>query len=96
MTIKTQKIIRFIPIINLITVIFWIKKIFDKKLPVNYCFKPMFKAFAMIMIVAIVEIIFSSIVDVLWLTSIVSMVGVYLYSLILSFIFVDEQEKISD
>lgn len=96
MTIKTQKIIRFIPIINLITVIFWIKKIFDKKLSVNYCFKTMFKAFAMIMIVAIVEIIFSSIVDVLWLTSIVSMVEVYLYSLILSFIFVDEQEKISD
>ena len=42
MSIKTQKIIRFIPIVNFISVFFWLKMVLQK-MPSNYIFKPMLK-----------------------------------------------------
>ena len=53
MSIKAQKIIRFIPMVNLLTVIFWIKLVLNQNIAVNRTFKPMIKVFLSVIVILI-------------------------------------------
>lgn len=93
MTIKTQKFIRFIPVVNLITVIFWFKMIIDQKLSATYVFKPMIKVLIAVIIITIPRVIVYNLFDWLWVHILVSLVSAYLYDVALAWVFVREQEK---
>ena len=93
MSIKHQKIIRFIPIVNLVTVIFWIRMVLLSKKERMSIFTPLLKAFLCIMVITIVRLLIYNITDTDLLTNIVTWVSFYLYDLSLALVFVREQEK---
>ena len=81
MSIKHQKIIRFIPIVNLVTVIFWIRMVLLSKKERMSIFTPLLKAFLCIMVITIVRLLIYNITDTDLLTNIVTWVSFYLYDL---------------
>ena len=93
MSIKTQKIIRFIPIVNFISVFFWLKMVFQKNLPSNYIFKPMLKIAIPSVIIFIVRVIICETIDTLWITTLLTWMSYYITDLIFAFVAVKEQEK---
>lgn len=94
MSIEKQKIIRFIPMVNLITVAFWIELVLKQKLPVNYIMKPIIKVFISIIVILIPRIIIAKTVDSHLIDMIAFYVSAYLMSLVMAFVFVGEQIKL--
>ena len=94
MSIKAQKIIRFIPMVNLLTVIFWIKLVLDQKIAVNRIFKPMIKVFLSVIVILIPRVIIAKVVDSFWIDTIAFYLSTYLVDLAIAFIFVDDQIKL--
>lgn len=94
MSIKAQKIIRFIPMVNLITVIFWIKLVLDQNIAVNRTFKPMIKVFLSVIVILIPRVIIAKVVDSFWIDMIAFYLSTYLVDLAIAFIFVDDQIKL--
>lgn len=92
MSIKTQKIIRFIPIVNFISVFFWLKMVLQK-MPSNYIFKPMLKIAIPSVIIFIVRVIICEAINTLWITTLLTWVSFYITDLIFAFVAVKEQEK---
>ena len=94
MSIKAQKIIRFIPMVNLITVIFWIKLVLDQNIAVNRTFKPMIKVFLSVIVILIPRVIIAKVVDSFLIDTIAFYLSTYLVDLAIAFIFVDDQIKL--
>lgn len=57
MTLKKQKIFKFIPIIQLITIFFWLKYYITKKVPCTDFVKSLLKIFAILLFIHIPRII---------------------------------------
>lgn len=96
MDIKTQKIIRFIPIVNFITVVFWFLMYYKNPISKKRLYKKLLVVGLYCLLIMIVEIIFNSIVKIDMLATLVSFVASYLSLLAFSFIAVRDQEKYFD
>ena len=94
MSIKIQKIIRFIPIVNLLTVVFWIRLVVKQNQAVNRIFKPMIKVFVSVIVILIPRIIIAKTVDSYLINMIALYISTYLVDVVMAFIFVDDQVKL--
>ena len=57
MTLKKQKFLRFVPIVQLLTVFFWLKNYLTKKLPWSTFGKSLLKIFAVLLLIHIPRMI---------------------------------------
>ena len=94
MNVKKQKIIRFIPIVQLLTMFFWIKSYMTNNLKYLDFFKAFFRAFLVVFLVNLPRMIIHLIfVDNVALNNILYYVSIYPTFLGMSFVFVADQEK---
>lgn len=57
MTIEKQKILRFIPVVQLLTVFFWLKNYLTKQLPWSNFGKTLLKIFAVLLLIHVPRMI---------------------------------------
>ncbi len=93
MSIKTQRVLRFIPLINLVTMFFWIKMYYNKSLKHSNFMKALFTMFLIITLITIPRVIVHFLLDSYALECILSYLSVYLYMLGISFVAVADQER---
>ena len=96
MSIETQKIIRFIPIVNLITLVFLCIKYLSKPLKDTNFFKVMFIMAGIGIGVNIPRIILALVFENMILNNITYCITLYAMTLWLSWIAVAEQEKMEN
>ena len=96
MSIKTQKIIRFIPIVNLITLVFLCIKYLSKPLKDTNFFKVMFIMAGIVIGVNIPRMILVLTFENMILNNITYCITLYAMTLWLSWIAVAEQEKMEN
>ena len=95
MSINTQKIIRFIPIVNFICAFLWLASVVKSNLPGNYVFRPIIKIAIPVVVIFIVRIIICEIINITWVTSVLTWLSIYIAGLIFAFVAVNEQEKLN-
>lgn len=93
MTIKKQKIIKFIPIIQFITMFFWIKYYQKNNIKYNDFFKTMLKMFAFLLVMNIPRMLLHFIFKSDLLDNIIFYICIYPYFLGLASLAVDDQEQ---
>lgn len=93
MSIKTQKILRFIPIVNVITMFCWFGLCFKKSIRQSDYIKALFKMFGYLILITVVRIAISFIFKSEVLDQIVFYVSIYLYFFSISWVSVQAQEK---
>ncbi len=94
MSMETQKILRFIPIINMITMFCWIGLCFKKSIRQLDYFKSLLKMFAYLLLITVVRIAISFIFKNEFLDQIVFYISIYFYFFSISWVSVQAQEKI--
>ncbi len=94
MSIKTQKILRFIPIINFITMFCWIRLCFKKQVKTRTFIADEIKIIIGVLIITIIRIIISKILKSDNIDLIVTNISMYFYLLIIAWFSVKAQEKI--
>ena len=94
MSIKMQKIISFIPVVNFITVAFWVDLVMKNKIPMIAIFRPLIKSMICVVVFLIPRIILDRMLDDVLINTIVFYVATYLTDLAIAFIFVDDQIKL--
>lgn len=94
MSIKTQKVLRFIPIVNLITAFMWLYAIHKNNVPKLEMFKWAFKMVGLILIVVIPNILVDKLCPINMIVTICNLVFIYLYLFAISFIAVAHQQVI--
>ena len=94
MSIKMQKIISFIPVVNFITVAFWVDLVMKNKIPMIAIFRPLIKSMICVVVFLIPRIILDRMLDDVLINTIVFYVAIYLTNLAIAFIFVDDQIKL--
>ena len=92
MSIKTQKIIQFIPIINFIIFVFWFKMIISISWKISYVLKPLFSVFAIVIVTSIFRISLDRLCDSAVLRTVFALLSFYLCTMAMSIILVKEQE----
>ena len=93
MSIKTQKIIRFIPLINLVTMFLWTKSCLVNVVKIKDYIKDMFKIFVSIMLIVIARIFITHVINNQIVTNVLTYISVYLFTLSMSNVAVKAQEK---
>ena len=94
MSIKTQKIIQFIPIINILTVFIWLNMCMKKgREKVSY-YKNLIKMFVGVIVIAITRFISTLVIKNDIIDSILTYVFIYLFFLWISFVSVNAQQKV--
>jgi len=94
MSIKTQKILRFIPIVNFVTMFAWINLCFKKSVKQFDYIKNLIKMFLLIILITAVRIVCSFVFKNEMLDSIIMYISIYFYLLSMSFVSVKAQEDI--
>ena len=94
MSIKMQKIISFIPVVNFITAAFWVDLVMKNKIPMIAIFRPLIKSMICVVVFLIPRIILDRMLDDVLINTIVFYVAIYLTNLAIAFIFVDDQIKL--
>ena len=94
MSIKTQKIIQFIPIINILTVFIWLNMCMKKgREKVSY-YKNLIKMFVGVFVIAITRFMSTLVIKNDIIDSILTYVFIYLFFLWISFVSVNAQQKV--
>ena len=93
MDIKTQKIIRFIPMVNFITVIFWFIMYYKNPIPKKRLYKKLLIIACACVSIMILEIILESFIKTDIAITIINFITSYLSLLAFSFVAVQDQEK---
>ena len=93
MSIHLQKIIRFIPIVNTITLFFWIKMYCQKKLKISDFLKAFFTMVLVLFVVAIPQMNSDRVVSNEILKNVIFYILAYIYMFGVSFVSVADQEK---
>lgn len=96
MSIKTQRILRFIPLVNLATMFFWIKMYHDKPLKHSGFMKALFTMFLVCIVITIPRIAIHFLIDNNTINNLIFYLSSYLYMLGISFVAVADQEKNMD
>lgn len=94
MSIRVQKVIRFIPGVNLVSVVAWIITGTKKKLGVSYFIKKFVLMFALGAFAFMLECVLSSFSDNEIFSAVLLYISLVLYTYIFAFISVSEQENI--
>lgn len=94
MSIKTQKILRFIPIINIITYYYWLRLCFKKPVRMKTFLADLLRIFLGILIITIIRIVISRILKSETIDLIVTNISIYFYLLVIAWFSVRAQEKI--
>ena len=94
MSIKTQKILRFIPIVNMITVFVWIGRVFGSAVSFSYFLKHVFKLFFWMIVITVPRIICSFVFGNDILDMILMWVCGYFYFFAMSWVAVSAQEEL--
>lgn len=94
MSIKMQKKLRFIPIINIVTMFFWIRICSRKSIGTMDFIKELLKIFLGFIIITAFRIAISFILKNETLDKIVMYISIYFYFLVMSLGAVEAQEKI--
>lgn len=94
MSIKTQKKLRFIPILNLLTIFAWGKLCFEKSITISWFMKNLLKIFAMLFVITAIRTAPSFIFKNETLDMVIAYVSIYLCFLSISWISVKAQEEI--
>ena len=94
MSIETQKKLKFIPIINIITMFAWIRICFIKSIKPFDFLKNLLKMFFIFVIITIPRIVCFFALENDTLDRILTYVSIYLYFLTMSWISVESQEEI--
>lgn len=93
MSIEKQKELLFIPIVNLVSCIFFLKMISEKNITSFYVFKLLFKVFLVVIVITILEIAIGDVFSQIWIKNLVSLISSYLSSLFIAYTAIKEQEK---
>ncbi len=94
MSIKTQKIIRFIPIINIITLFCWISMCAKKVTTIGFFIKQLLKMFFWFLLVSVPRIVVSFVFNNPQLDMALTWISIYFYFFAMAWISVEAQEKI--
>ena len=94
MSIKTQKIIRFIPIINFITVFLWIGCVMHNSVRIRDFFKDFLTVFVGMLAVTLIRFAFIQIFENEILNTVTTFLHIYLCFFIFSCVTVRAQERI--
>lgn len=93
MSIKIQKVIKFIPIINFITVFLWLRSYAHNAFRIRDFMKKIFIIFALLIIISIPQILCSKFIHNAIVSGIFTFIGVYLYFLAIAWVAVSAQEE---
>ena len=93
-SIKTQRALRFIPIVNMITLFSWIGICLKKPIKLMTCLKTMLKMFLCLFLIAIIRVAVFAIFENDTLDQMVMYISMYLIFFTLSWFSVSAQEKI--
>ena len=94
MSTKTQKIIRFIPILNIWCVICWFRACFKHKMKMSSYLLDLVKLFALMLGITVVRMVISFAFKNEQVDNIVLYISVYFYLLSMAFVSVMAQERI--
>ena len=95
MSIKTKKIIRFVPIINFIIIGFlWLKLYISQAISKKRFLLNLLKIFGLCLIVTIPEILIDALFDIPLLETAINFATSYLYMLVFSSFAIYDEEKI--
>ena len=93
MSIKTQKIIQFIPVVNILTLFIWLNMCMKKgREKVSY-YKNLIKMFVGVFVIAITRFMSTLVIKNDIIDSILTYVFIYLFFLWISFVSVNAQQK---
>ena len=94
MSINKQKILRYIPIANLITMFFWVFLQHRSRYPMSSFVKQLFIMLGTVLLTTLPRIIASRFAGDSWIYTIVLYLFLYIQTLAIAFIAVRAQEKI--
>ena len=94
MSIKTQKILRFIPIVNLVTMFCWVYNCYKYHVRISAFLKYLVLLFGTMIIVVIPEIIIDKNCSIEWVLSITDLISRYVFMFVVAFFAVKGQEAI--
>ena len=94
MSIEKQKIIRFIPVVNFITAVFWIDLVIKNKIPMKAIIRPLIKSMICVVVFNVPRMMLITVIDDVLINTILFYVATYLTDLAIAFIFVDDQIKL--
>lgn len=94
MSIKTQKRLRIIPIINILTMFAWIKMCHVKQIKSSDFIKELIKMFGLFFLITMIRVSVSFIFKNSVLDNVITCISIYLYFLSMSCVSVKAQEKI--
>lgn len=94
MSIKMQKIIRFIPIINMITMFCWIKACSIYSIKPSWFLKELLKMFLGFIIITVIRIFITYTWQNDFIDGIATIIAGYFYFLVMALVSVRAQEKI--
>ena len=93
MKLKTQKIICFIPIINLIVLFIWVFSYHNKKISLTHFLKVLAMMFLSMLILSIPRIVISVVFESKLLNDILLLASIYIIPLVLGLISIWDQRK---
>ena len=94
MSIKIQKVLRFIPLINFISVFLWLRLCMVKPMKPTQYFKKLGLMFLLLFLITVVRIVLDKVFNNEIVTTISTWVGIYLYFLSMAWVSVKAQEEI--
>ena len=94
MSLKKQKAIKYIPIINFITMFCWIKTCAHQSIKVTDFLKNLLKIFIYSIFITVFRIAAFYIIDNQIINNIITCISIYFYFLVISSVSISAQEKI--
>ena len=96
MSIKTQKILQFIPIFNIIIFYFWVKMLLEKSINIRESFIDFLKINVFIFIVTVFEILCSFVFESEMLNIIILLIYIHLFFLSMCWMTIRAEERIKN
>lgn len=93
MSIKVQKILRFIPIVGIVTMFCWIGCCFKRSMRMWDFLKVLFKMFAVLLVLTVMRLLSMQLFTNPTVQTIILLVTLYLYFFGMAWLAVDAQEK---
>ena len=92
MSLKIQKVLQFIPILNIIMLYFWVNLCLEKSINFHKLFKDILKASIFCLVFLVLAILCSSISESKILDIIIALIYVYLFFVSISWVAIRAQE----
>lgn len=93
MSIKTQKILQFIPIFNIIILYFWVKLLFEKSINMRESFKDFLKTCLFFFVITIARILCLFVFENKVLNIVVTLIYIYLFILSMCWVIIRAEER---